>query len=108
MRSPIPAHSRQVADDVRAIQIMAVAKATDGVRHHGGRQWVLHGCCVDDADDVPRARRLEDGEKGAGAAALRVELDDLLVVVGALERSQGGRREMRGRREGDEREMRGR
>ena len=45
----------------------------------------LDGGGVDDADDVARAGRLEDAEEGPVAAVLGVQLDDLLVVVGALE-----------------------
>ena len=40
---------------------------------------------VEDADDVARAGRLDDAEEGPVEAVLRVQLDHLLVVVGALE-----------------------
>jgi hypothetical protein len=40
---------------------------------------------VDHADDVAGAGRLEGAEEGPVEPVLGVELDDLLVVVGALE-----------------------
>merc|ERR1719171_2879508 len=57
----------------------------DGVRHDTGGHGELDGACVDDAHDVAGSGGLEDAEEGAIAAILRVELDDLLVIVGALE-----------------------
>ena len=55
------------------------------MRDDGGGHGELDGRGVDDAHDVARAGRLEDGEEGAVQAVLRVQLDDLLVVVRALE-----------------------
>eukprot|EP00966_Prymnesium_polylepis_P324186 7380267-Prymnesium_polylepis.1 len=62
-----------------------VAKVAYGVRHENGRQGVLHWPRVDNTDHVPCAGRLEDCEKGAGEAVLRVQLDDLPIIVGTLE-----------------------
>merc|ERR1719440_2365515 len=60
--------------------------AGDGRRGH--RE--LDGSGVHDADDVARAGGLEDAEERAVAAVLRVQLDDLLVVVRALEELDSG------------------
>ena len=55
-----------------------------------GGHGELDGRGVDDAHDVARAGRLEHAEEGPVAAILSVQLDDLLVVVGALEELDPG------------------
>ena len=55
------------------------------MRHDRGGHRELDRGGVDDADDVARAGGLEEAEEGPVAAVLGVELDDLLVVVRALE-----------------------
>ena len=86
--SPISAHTRCVPepDGVQAIHnhTVEVVEVTKGARHERGRQGVLHGRGVLDSYDASRARRLKDRKEGAAEAALAIELDDLLVVVGAL------------------------
>merc|ERR1719333_1711025 len=72
-------------DDVAAEDRALVHELVDRVRHDAGGHRELDRGGVDDADDVARAGGLEDGEEGAVAAVLSVELDDLLVVVRALE-----------------------
>jgi len=57
----------------------------DRVWHDRGSHRELDGRGVDDAHDVAGAGRLEDAEEGAVEAVLGVELDDLLVIVRALE-----------------------
>mmetsp|Transcript_35154 Transcript_35154/g.92158 ORF Transcript_35154/g.92158 Transcript_35154/m.92158 type:complete len:230 (+) Transcript_35154:324-1013(+) len=57
----------------------------DHVRDDAGGHRELDRRRVDDADDVARARRREEREERAVGAVLSVELDDLLIVVGALE-----------------------
>merc|ERR1719454_595212 len=72
-------------DDVAAEDGVQAHHVVDGERHDASGHRELDRGRVDDADDVARARRLEDAEEGAVEAVLGVELDDLLVVVGALE-----------------------
>ena len=52
----------------------------DRVRDNAGGHGELDRRGVDDADNVARARGLEDGEEWPVEAVLGVELDDLLVI----------------------------
>ena len=83
-------------DDVAAEDGLIAHLLVDRVGHNTRRHRELDRRRVDDADDVARAGRLEHAEEGPVAAVLGVELDDLLVVVRALEQldarvEQGGR-----------------
>merc|ERR1719469_1784800 len=62
----------------------------DQVGNDGAGQGELDGRGVDDADDVAGAGCLEEAEERPVAAVLRVELDNLLVVVGALQQLDPG------------------
>eukprot|EP00962_Isochrysis_galbana_P041499 scaffold15256_cov126-Isochrysis_galbana.AAC.3 len=91
-------HKRPVSQ-ARAFLPGHVAAEHDVTSHHGVLRLVVvdevghdrrgHGeldrGSVDDADDVARARGAQGAEEGAAEAVLGVELDDLLVVVGALQ-----------------------
>ena len=57
----------------------------DGVRDDGSVHRELDGARVHDADDIAGSGRREEAEERPVAAILGVELDDLLVVVRALE-----------------------
>merc|ERR1719498_1208483 len=72
-------------DDVAAEDGARVHVVVDGAGDDRRGHRELDGGGVDDADDVARAGGLEDAEERAVAAVLRVQLDDLLVVVRALE-----------------------
>jgi hypothetical protein len=72
-------------DDVAAHHGARRHLLVDGVRDDGGGHGELDGGRVHDADDVARAGGLEDAEERAREAVLGVQLDDLLVVVRALE-----------------------
>eukprot|EP00967_Tisochrysis_lutea_P000920 scaffold1207_cov25-Tisochrysis_lutea.AAC.1 len=72
-------------DDVAAEDRGGGHVIADEMGDDGGSHGELNRRGVDDADDVARARRVEDAEKGAVEAILCVELDHLLVVVRALE-----------------------
>merc|ERR1719460_2597188 len=72
-------------DDVAAEDGAVVHVLVDRVRDDAGGHRELDRRGVDNADDVARARGLEHAEEGAVETVLGVELDDLLVVVGALE-----------------------
>ena len=77
-------------DDVAAEDGARGHLVVDRVRDDAGGHGELDGRGVDDAHDVARAGRLEHAEEGPVAAVLRVQLDDLLVVVGALEELDPG------------------
>ena len=62
----------------------------DGVGDHGSGHRELNGRGVHDAHDVARAGGLEHAKEGPVVAVLRVQLDDLLVVVRALEELDPG------------------
>merc|ERR1740133_100466 len=72
-------------DDVAAQDGAAVHLVVDRAGDDRGSHRELDGRGVDDAHDVARAGGLEHAEEGPVAAVLSVQLDDLLVVVGALE-----------------------
>ena len=57
----------------------------DGVRNNRGGHRELDRGGVDDADDIARSGSLEEAEEWPVPAVLGVELDDLLIVVGALQ-----------------------
>merc|ERR1719213_1570690 len=77
-------------DDVAAEDGARVHVVVDGAGDDRRGHRELDGGGVDDADDVARAGGLEDAEERAVAAVLRVQLDDLLVVVRALEELDSG------------------
>merc|ERR1719321_1971493 len=77
-------------DDVASQNRLCVRFVVNGVRDNRGGHGELDGGSVDDADDVARSRGLEDTEEGPVKAVLRVKLDDLLVVVRALEELNPG------------------
>merc|ERR1719440_1546726 len=76
--------------DVAAEDGARVHVVVDGAGDDRRGHRELDGSGVDDADDVARAGGLEDAEERAVAAVLRVQLDDLLVVVRALEELDSG------------------
>ena len=77
--------ARAAEHDVAAKDGLRGHHGVDRVRDDAGGHRELDRRGVDDAHDVARAGGLEDAEEGPVAAVLGVELDDLLVVVGALE-----------------------
>ena len=77
-------------DDVAAQDGAAVHVGVDRAGDDRGGHRELDGRGVHDAHDVARARGLEHAEEGPVAAVLSVQLDDLLVVVGALEQLDPG------------------
>merc|ERR1719359_91383 len=77
-------------DDVAAEDGARVHVVVDGAGDDRRGHRELDGSGVDDADDVARAGGLEDAEERAVAAVLRVQLDDLLIVVRALEELDSG------------------
>merc|ERR1719321_426804 len=77
-------------DDVASKNRLSVRFVVNGVRDNRGGHGELDGGSVDDADDVARSRRLEDAEEGPVKAVLGIKLDDLLVVVRALEELDPG------------------
>merc|ERR1740133_878772 len=72
-------------DDVAAQDGAVVHVVVDRAGDDRGGHRELDRRGVDDAHDVARAGGLEHAEEGPVAAVLSVQLDDLLVVVGALE-----------------------
>ena len=62
----------------------------DGVRHDCSRHREFDRCGVDDTDNVAGARGLEEAKEGSIAAVLGIELYNLLVVVGALQKLDAG------------------
>ena len=72
-------------DNIAAQDGAAVHVVVDRAGDDRGGHRELDGRGVDHADDVARAGGLEHAEEGPVAAVLGVQLDDLLVVVGALE-----------------------
>eukprot|EP00962_Isochrysis_galbana_P057383 scaffold29738_cov129-Isochrysis_galbana.AAC.3 len=77
-------------DDVAAKHSIRGHLRIDQVRHDGCGHGELDRRGVDHADHVARAGCFEEAEEGAVEAVLSVELDDLLVVVGALEQLDAG------------------
>ena len=65
--------------------VRPVSPAADAVCVDTGVQRELYGGSIDDTHDISTSRGLHDGEEGAVETVLRVKLNDLLVVVGALE-----------------------
>merc|ERR1719353_1356397 len=72
-------------DDITAENGTRAHLLVDGVGNDRSVHGELDRARVDDADDVAGPRRRKEAEEWAVAAVLGVELDDLLVVVRALE-----------------------
>ena len=72
-------------DDVAAEDGTLGHGLVDGVGDDTGGHGELDRARVDDANHVAGSGGLEDAEEWPVAAVLSVKLDDLLVVVGALE-----------------------
>eukprot|EP00967_Tisochrysis_lutea_P121660 scaffold200691_cov33-Tisochrysis_lutea.AAC.1 len=83
MRGSLPADVA-TDDDVTADDGLGRDVGVDEVRNDGGGHGELNRRGIDATDDVAGAWRLEDAEEGAIEAILGVELNDLLVVIGAL------------------------
>merc|ERR1719321_335316 len=77
-------------DDVASKNRLSVRFVVNGVRDNRGGHGEFDGGNVDDANDVARSRGLEDAEEGPVKAVLRVKLDNLLVIVRALEELNPG------------------
>jgi len=77
-------------DNVAAEDGARVRLLVDRVRNDTSGHGELDRRSVDDADDVAGAGGLQEAEEGPVAAILSVELDDLLVVVRALEQLDPG------------------
>ena len=78
-----------LASQLDTVPIPAVTVA-HFVGHHRGGHGEFHGGAVDDAHHVATSGGLDDGEEGAVHAVFGVELQHLLVVVGALQELNAG------------------
>ena len=81
----VAAH-RHVASDHGARKKIVI----NGVWDYRGRHGELHGGGVDDANHVAGPGRVDDAEERALEAVFGVELNHLLVVVGALKELDSG------------------